>query len=40
MDIRSKFCLIFEGYFDFGKKELTACVSASYSLNRNYCRLQ
>ena len=37
-ELRSKFRIISESYFDFAKKELTTGQYASYSLNQSSCR--
>ena len=37
-ELRSKFRIIFESYFDFAKKELTTGQYASYSLSQSCCR--
>ena len=36
IDIRSKFRLIFEKYFEFAKEELQTGTDVSYSLNQKF----
>ena len=38
MDIRTKFRLVFESYFDFAKEELTTGVCGLDSLNQSHCQ--